>query len=236
MRSEMRSRLAGEDTGPDQHRPSRVRRWWPILVVPVVVVLYGLGIAAVGVEDALAALASAWPPALFGALLLQMAVMATWPLVHQASVTAVGGRIGYLQALNVSMSAFSVSHTLPGGGPVGAGVAVERLTRSGVSGPAATASVFLTGPVSLTTILGLGTVGITVAVLAGELAAAALLLAVLGLGVMTALLGAIVAAIRSPGVGERIIDVLAGLHGGLERRASGWRESWRTVTERAATL
>lgn len=229
-----RSTSAGEDRR-DQHRASRARRWWPILLAPVVVVLYGLGIAAVGVEKAVATLASAWPPALVGALVLQMVVTATWPFVYHASVMAVGERIGYLQALNVSMSTFTVSRTLPGGGPVGAGVAVERLTRSGVSGPAATASVFLTGPVSLTTIVGLGAVGITVAVLAGELPEAALLLAVLGLGVMAALLGAVVAAIRSPRVGERVIDMLAGVHRRLERRASGWRESWRTVTERAPT-
>jgi uncharacterized protein (TIRG00374 family) len=215
----------GEPAGPRAGRGA-----WTLLLV-LVVGLYGGGIAAAGFRDALTALASAslWP--LLGALLLQGMVTATWPMVHRASVAAVGGRLPYRQALHVSLSAFAVSHMLPGGGAVGAAVVVERLTGFGVPGPTATASATLTGPVSLTTIASLGVAGLAGAVLAGELPDQWLVVGVLLLVALLVVLAVVVRALRSPGLGERVIAAAGRLHRRLARRTDGWRRSWRTVTD-----
>lgn len=222
------------DGQADTRAVARPRLTWLLLLV-VTVGLYAAGLLAAGVEDVADAVSDASPTALVGALLLQVVVVLVWPLVHRASVRSVGEDLRYGQALNVSMSAFTVSHAVPGGGAVAAGVVVDRLTDSGVPGPAATASAALTGPVALTTIIGLGTGGVTAAVLAGELPGVLLLVAVAGLVVLFGLLGAIVAATRSPALGERVIGWLGRRHARLERRVDGWTASWRRVTRRAPT-
>jgi uncharacterized protein (TIRG00374 family) len=158
-------------------------------------------------------------------------VALAWPLVHRGSVRATGASVRYRHALNVSMSAFTVSHTLPGGGAVGAAVVVERLTGAGVAGPTATASATLTGPISLATIASLGTLGLAGAVVAGELPEQWLVVGVLVLLALVALLVVIVASLRSPQLGDRVIRVVGRLHPRLERRSEEWRRSWRAVTE-----
>ena len=203
---------------------------WALLLL-LVVGLYGVVVAVAGGRDALTALrlAEVWP--LVGALLAQVVVTATWPLVHRASVVAVGGDLRYPQALNVSMSAFTVSHTVPGGGAVGAAIVVERLTGFGVAGPVAAASATLTGPIVLTTIVALGVLGLTGAVIAGELPDAWLVVGLIGLAALVTVLAVIVAGLRSPGLGERVIAAAGSLHRRLRSRAASWQRSWRRVTE-----
>jgi uncharacterized protein (TIRG00374 family) len=203
---------------------------WALLLL-LVVGLYGVVVAVAGGRDALAALRFADPWPLLGALLAQVLVTGTWPLVHRASVVAVGGRLRYPQALNVSMSAFTVSHTVPGGGAVGAAVVVERLTGFGVPGPVAAASATLTGPIVLTTVVVLGVLGLTGAVLAGELTAVWLVAGVIGLAALLALLAVIVVGLRSPALGERVIAAAGSLHRRLRRRSDAWQRSWRRVTD-----
>jgi putative heme transporter len=203
---------------------------WALLLV-LVVGLYVGGLLAAGARDAVTSLANAalWP--LVAALLLQVVVTATWPQVHRASLAAVGGRMSYAQALNVSMSAFTVSHTLPGGGAVGAAVVVERLTGFGVAGPTATASTTLTGPISLLTIASLGTVGLSGAVVTGELHRQWLVVGLALLLALAALLSVIVVGLRSPQAGDRVIRAVGRLHHRLAERSEGWQRSWRAVTE-----
>ncbi len=216
--------------GPsDRSRLPGGRFTW-VLVLALVLGLYGGGIAAAGFRDALTALdrAALWP--LFGALLLQVVVTATWPLVHRASVAAVGEWLRYPQALHVSMSAFTVSHTVPGGGAVGAAVVVERLTGHGVPGPAAAASTTLTGPISLTTIASLGVVGLAGAVVTGELPEQWLFVGLALLVALLVVMTVIVLGLRSPALGDRVIGAIGRLHHRLARRTEGWRRSWHTVT------
>jgi uncharacterized protein (TIRG00374 family) len=221
------------ERSPDSSAGVSALRRRLLVGIVLVVVIYAVGGVVVGGRDALDAVMRAAPLPLVGAVLLQALVTLTWPLVHRASLRAVGEDVSYGQALQVSMSAFTVSHTVPGGGAVGAAVAVERLSRFGIPGPAATASAALTGPVSLTTIIGLGAAGIAGAVVAGELPTAALGLAVLALLVSVALVAAIVVGLRSPELGERAIDLIGRSSERLRPRAEGWRSSWRTVTEHA---
>lgn len=224
------STVSGDDAGAaggDEGR--RPRTAWA-LVLALVVGLYAAGVALGGGREALATVREASLLPLAGALAAQLAVMATWPLVHAASLRVVDGRLPYRWALNVSMTAFTVSHTVPGGGAVGAAAVVERLTGFGVPGPVAAASVSLTGPVSLTTIVALGVLGLAAAVLAGELPGAWLLLGLVALVALLAALGLIVGGLRSPVLGERVIGVLGRVHSGLGAHAEGWRDAWRGVT------
>lgn len=148
-------------------------------------------------------------------------------MVADASLVA-GGTYG--QALNASMSAFTVSHTIPGGGAIGAAVAVERFVAAGVPGPAATASATLTGSILLTTIAGFGSAGIAATVLAGQLPPIALVVTLAGLLFLLALVTLIMVATRSPKVGDRIIDTVARIPR-LAEHADAWKQSWRAVNE-----
>jgi uncharacterized membrane protein YbhN (UPF0104 family) len=208
---------------------------WPWLLL-ITLGVYAAGLALAGVDDVVTAVRAASPGYLVAGLLLQVLVTLLWPLVHRASVRSVGHDVSYPGALQVSMSAFTVSHVVPGGGAVGAAVVVERLTRLGVPGPAATASATLTGPVSLTTIVALATGGITVAIVADELPPVLLAVAGVGLVGLLGLLGAILVGIRSPRAGVRVIDALGRLHPRLDRRAGQWRRSWHRVTDHAPTV
>lgn len=214
---------------PKASRRSRTRRWM-LLAAPLVVGLYAVGLVVVGGDEARRALVAASPLALLGALSLQVGVVLIWPRVHRASLVAVGEDVTYGQALNASMSAFTVSHTIPGGGAIGAAVAVDRFVAAGVAGPAATASATLTGSILLTTIAGFGSAGIAVTVVAGQLPPIALVLAVAGLLLLLSLVALIVVAIRSPTVGDRIIDTVARVPR-LAEHADAWKQSWRAVNE-----
>lgn len=217
----------------DSERPS-FRRWLMISIA-LVVGTYAVGLIVVGGDDALDAFGAAalWP--LLGAVGMQVLVVLTWPLMHRASLRAVGEELAYLKTLQVSMSAFTVSRTAPAGGPVGGALAVERLSRFGVPGPAATASVVLTGSIMMTTAAGLLAVGASVAAVAGDLPDGVLGIALLAVVVLLGLVVAVLAALRTPSLGERVIDRLARIRR-LRRAADGWRSSWAKVTEHAPTL
>jgi uncharacterized protein (TIRG00374 family) len=201
------------------------------LVVGVLVAgAYVGGAAVAGIGDALAELTGAALVPVLGAVACHVVVTLLWPKVHGASVRAVGDRITYREALTVSMSSFTLSHTMPGGGAVGATVAVNRLTAFGLSGPAATASVTLTGLLSVVTIAGLGVAGVVGAVVTDELPTLALVLALAALAVLLTVAVAIVALLRSPRAGDRLVGWIGRLPR-LAGKVDGWRSSLRGVTE-----
>lgn len=212
---------------------SRVRRW-VMTAAPLVVAAYAVGLVVVGGEQARQAVAAASPAAVVAAVGLQALVVLIWPNVHRASLRAVGERVPYPKALNASMSAFTVSHSVPGGGAVGAAVAVDRFAAAGVPGPAATAAATLTGSILLTTIAGFGAAGIAAAVLAGELPMVVLVLAGLVLAGLVGLVATIITITRSATAGERVIDGLARIPR-LGEHAEDWKRSWRAVDDRATT-
>jgi uncharacterized protein (TIRG00374 family) len=219
-----RERVARDDDGAAFRRGT-------VLVGGLVAAAYVVGAAILGVGEAFAELTAASLAPLLGAVLAQAGVTLLWPQVHRASVRAVGGELTYREALNVSMSAFTLSHTVPGGGAVGAAVAIDRLAVFGITGPAAAASVTLTGLLSVTTIAGVGAAGIALAVVAGDLPDGWLWLAALALAGLVAIVVGIVAILRSPRAGDRIVAWLGRWHRKLEARTEGWRSSLRGVTE-----
>jgi len=209
------------------------RRW--LLGVLLVITLYAVGLVVVGVDEALGAFTRASTLPLLSATALQVAVLVLWGEVYGASVCAVNGEIGTKDALKVSMPAFTLSHTLPGGGWAGNAVAVQRLTAQGMSGPSATAAVALGATISLTTIAGLGAAGIVTAFVAGDLPTIALVIALPAFLVLVAVVATVVTILRSPSTGDRVIGRLGSLHHTLGAHVDEWRDSLREVTEHPPT-
>jgi uncharacterized protein (TIRG00374 family) len=218
------------DRSPAVGRIARSPRRW-LLGVLLVVAVYAVGLVVVGIDEALSAFTRASILPLSGAFLLQIAVVVLWGKVYGASAAAVNGSVGTRDALKVSMPAFTLSHTLPGGGWAGNAVAVQRLTAQGMSGPSATAAVALGSTISLTTIAGLGAAGIVTAFLAGDLPSLALVIALPALVALVGLVATVVAVLHSPSVGDRVIGVLGRLHHRLRENVDEWRDSLRDVTE-----
>ncbi len=208
-------------------------RW--LLGALLVVSVYAAGLAIVGLDDALGEFTRASVLPLAGALLLQGAVVVLWGLVYGAGASAVNGPIGIRAALQVSMPAFTLSHTLPGGGWAGNALAVQRLVVLGLTGPGATAAVALGTTISLATIAALGAAGIVAAFVAGDLPAVSLMVAFPAFALLVGLVAGIVAVLRSPSAGDRIVGWLGRLHHRLADHVDEWRDSLREVTEEPPT-
>lgn len=203
------------------------RKW--LLGVVLVVGTYAIGLGVVGIREAVDALAQArWLP-LVAALVLEAITVGTLAMVHKVSAQAVGADLHYREALNLSMAAFTLSHTLPGGGAVGGAVAVQRLRRAGLDDPSAAASIALTATLATATITGLAAIGIAVAVADATLPGRVL---VLVLALLVALLGAavgVVAVLRSPKLQGRLLSWLSGLHRRVRARIDDWATSLRSL-------
>jgi uncharacterized protein (TIRG00374 family) len=205
------------------------RRW--LLGILLVIAVYAVGLVVVGIDEALGAFSRASIAPLTGALVLQVAVVVLWAKVYAASVAAVDGSLDTTAGLRISMPAFTLSHTLPGGGWAGNAVAIQRLTAQGMSGPSATAAVALAASISLTTIAGLGAAGIVTAFLADDLPPLALLIALPALAALVGLVTTVVAVLRSPSTGDRLVRLVGKLHHTLREHVDEWRDSLRDVTE-----
>ncbi|MFP4234590.1 MAG: YbhN family protein [Nitriliruptoraceae bacterium] len=219
------------DEGPRAvGRVLRSPRWW-LSGLLLVIAAYAVTLVAVGIGEAQSTFSRIAPLPLAAAAALQVAVVVLWGRVYAASARAVGGSLSVRASLAVSMPAFTLSHTLPGGGWAGNALAVRRLVVLGMSGPGATAAVALGSTISLTTIAALGAVGIVTAFVAGDLPALSLLLAVPALVLLLAIVAGIVAILRSPPTGDRIVAWVTRRHDALAVRVDDWRASLRSVTE-----
>jgi uncharacterized membrane protein YbhN (UPF0104 family) len=143
------------------------------------------------IRDGMATARQAHVPLLGFAVLLEMAAMATLPQVYRASLEAMGGRLTYPHALQVSMGAFTLSRALPGGGPAGALFAARRMNTLGADGAAATAGAIGVGILNILTLSMIVTVGALLATTTGDAprvfaAAAMTAAAVLGLALVVA--------------------------------------------------
>ena len=225
------------DTTDDQTsalaRALRGRKW--LLGVLLAIAIYAVGLVVVGIDEALSAFTRGSILPLTGAFLLQVGVTVLWGKVYGASAAAVNGPVGTRGALTASMPAFTLSHTLPGGGWAGNAIAVQRLTARGMSGPSATAAVALAATISLATIAGLGSAGIVVAFIAGDLPSLALVIALPALVVLVGLVATVIAVLRSPSAGDRFVGQLGRLHHKLGEHVDEWRDSLRDVTEQPPT-
>lgn len=132
--------------------------------------LYAAGLALIGIGDAASALTDASAGWLAAALVAAATGVIALSLVQRASAAELGHRLRLVEALNVSMTAFTLGQSVPGGGATAGAIAVQRLTRFGLAGPVATASFALAATFAAATIALIGTVGVGVAVGREEIA------------------------------------------------------------------
>ncbi len=196
-----------------------------LLLLGVTLVAYVVGLVVVGVGEALEDIGRAAAAPLVGALLLEIATIASLAMVHRCSASAVGHHVRYREALNVSMTAFTLTQAMPGGGAVAGAEVVRRWTRFGLAVPYATASLALTATLATTTIALLGAGGVAVSVLRGDLQGRVLTGSIVLLVVLIGLSILVLAVVRSPARGARLIRRLGKLHRSLGERAEGWVES-----------
>lgn len=226
-RSETRSEAGSQDRS-DVAGPPR-KRW--LLGIALVAAVYTVGFGTVDLGDAVDALRAGRWPFLVGAAVLEAVTVASLGMVHRSSARAVGAHIRYREALNVSMSFFTVSQTLPGGGAFAGAVGVRRLQRFGLDGPRATASVALTATLAMGTITAIAAGGIAVSVLRATLPGVVLGMV---LALLLILLGAavgIVGVLRSEPLQDRLLDRLGRLHRRLRDRVQAWSGSLDAVRD-----
>lgn len=218
-------------TGPSQPGGRGSRRRALVLSAVTIVAAYAVGLAVVGIEGSLETLVRLSPWHLFGAFALQVTVVLLWSKVYRISAGILGTRVDVKAGLQVSMPAFTLSHTLPAGGWAGNALAARRLSSFGMGGPVALAAVALTSTISLLAIAALGGIGIVMAFLAGDLPPLAVLIVVPTFVVLAMVVVAIVAVLRSPRAGDRVVRAVGRLGPRLRASVDGWQDSLRYVTE-----
>lgn len=208
-----------------EHESRLPNRRTVALLVGITLVAYVVGLVVVGVGEALEDISRAAVAPLVAALVLEIATIASLAMVHRYSAAAVGHRPRYREALNVSMTAFTLTQAMPGGGAVAGAEVVRRWTRFGLALPYATASLALTATLATTTIALIGAGGVTVSVLRGDLQGRVLTGSLMVLFVLFGLAILVLAVVRSPALGARLIRRLGKLHRSLGERAEGWVDS-----------
>ena len=151
---------------------ARGSRWPKFLarafaVVSVAAVVVVVWRALPEIRESAGALLDFGPGLVLVVLLLEAAAVACLPQVYRTSVEALGERVAYRDALQVSMGAFTISRILPGGGAAGGVFAARRLTRLGIGGPAATLAVGLEGVLAMVTLGAIVALGSGVSALRG---------------------------------------------------------------------
>lgn len=225
-----------EPRRPTSGHPRLPSRRAALALVGLTVGAYIVGLAVVGIGDALPALTRAAVPPLLGAFVLELATVATLAMVHRSSAAAVGRPVRYPDALNVSMTAFTLTQSVPGGGAVAAAEAVRRFTRFGLEGPYATASLALTATLTTTTIALIGAGGVGVSVWRGDLRGRVLIGALAVVVVLLGLFAAVLVLVRSPHLGARLIRRIGRLHDKLAERGENWIASLESLTSHPPTV
>lgn len=197
--------------------------------------VYAAALAVVGIGDALPAVTGASVGPLLAAFVLEAATVLALAMVHRSSALAVGHRLDYPDALNLSMTAFTLTQSVPGGGAVAGAEVVRRLTRHGLEGPVAAASLALTATLTTSTIAAIGAGGVAVAVWRGDLRGRFLIGALLLLFLLLAVLAAVLVVVRSPHLGTALIRRLGRIHRALEARTERWTASLRNLTQHPPT-
>ena len=226
----------GQDAGDDRGAPLRSQRSRIVLGLATVAAVYVAGVAVTDADEVLAAFRDARWGVLAVALLLEILKAASLAQVHRSSAAAVRGRLGQRQALNISMSAFTVSQTVPGGGAVAGALVVRRLQRFGLGGAQATASLVLTGSLVALTIALIAAGGLVPTVVHAELPGLALGGVVVLVVVLVGVVVGAMAVLRSPEVARALLRRLGRVHRRIERRVSGWQESLGVVHDQPPTL
>lgn len=206
------------------------RSWrWGLVAVVTGLVAYGLLLSLPGIGEVTAALTQLSPAVVVIAVVCQIGAVVTLAQVYRSSVGAVGGDLTPGSALNVSMSAFTVSRVIPGGGAVGGVVAARRMMAFGAGGAVATTAVVLMGTTAMVTLAGLVGLGALSAVFSVDLSPAyVVLITALG-GVLVVVVAGVLAVLRSAAVRDRVLAGVERLLGPFNVDMSDWRAALEDI-------
>ena len=180
---------------------------WAILVVLLAAVAYTVLLSAPGFGETTAAFGDLQPWSLAVALACQVIVVVAIAQVYRTALLALDEELALSQALNVSMSAFTVTQVLPGGGAFGAVMAARRMYQHGVGAAAATLAVALYGTLSLLTLAMLAAVAVAAALFTSALPPYVVALVGGALAALLTMVVTVVFMVRHRGVAERAFDV-----------------------------
>lgn len=220
-----------QESAPGRSRGVIVRRLvLAASLVFVVAVAWKAWPEVVGAFDVLQTLAL---PLLLVAFVLQVGAVLALPQVYRASVEAIGYRISYRQALQVSMGAFTLSRVLPGGGAAGAVWAARRLKRFGVPWATAGTAVVLEGVLAMATLGVIVVLGTVAALFRGRVNPGSVAVAAVVAAAFAGACWAAFALLRSATAREKVFDVAARTVPPAAARLKAWHTA---LSELAETL
>lgn len=184
-----------------------------LVAAAVLAAAWAIAVSLPEIAAAVASLRDADRAALAAALACQTAALAVLPQTYRRCIAALGGRVGYRQALAVSLRAFAVGRILPGGGAAAALYAARRFTGAGIAGPGAVAAVALCGVTTMLTLAAVAALASVGPATLPPLAAAAVVT------VVVVLLGALAMALGSAALRWRITAFAARMLAGRGLRS-----------------
>jgi uncharacterized membrane protein YbhN (UPF0104 family) len=178
---------------------------------------------------------SAWLVA--AAVVLEAVWLVSLSNVYRSSIRAFGGKLGRVDALRISMGAFSLSRILPGGGAVGSVFAARAIVTQGNQVPRTVASMLTSWWVSMTTLALVVGVGTATGISDGRVGVAHLAGPAMVLAALLLVGATVLVALRRPGVRARLVGALsrAGSQLGVEASVRDW-ESQATSPIRLRSL
>jgi uncharacterized protein (TIRG00374 family) len=135
---------------------------WSVVTVSVGILVHIVGLALPGIRESAGALMQINPVYVAAAVGLEILALGALTQLYLQTVRTLGGRLSFREAVGTTMSGFTVSRVLPGGGATGGFFMARGMTARGVPAATATSAVFIGGAT------GMGVLGIVV--IAGALA------------------------------------------------------------------
>lgn len=221
------------DDGPSARK--RLTRG-ALVLVPVAAVAYALLLGVGDIGESIDVLLDLNPLIILAALLLEVVTVLSLAQVYRSSLAAVGGEVTYSEGLETSMSAFTITQVIPGGGAFGVVVATRRLMGFGASRAAAAAAPALSGILAMLTLGIVVSAGIVVSVLTSDFPVGALiasLAVVVVLGFVAVLL---FKALNSAAVANRFLDLAQKPLERFKVDLTVWRASFVEVAENGPTI
>ncbi|HKJ56120.1 MAG TPA: lysylphosphatidylglycerol synthase transmembrane domain-containing protein [Nitriliruptoraceae bacterium] len=224
------SATTAEEMGADEEHAapkSPVRRLAMLVPLGALVYVILLGVGDIG--SAVDVLRTISPALVAAAVLCEVVAVLTFAMVYRASLHSVGNDIGYAASLETSMSAFTVTQSMPGGGGIAVVVATQRMVSKGAGRAHAATAVALANTLRLTTLVIVVTIAFVASGATNYLPP--VLLAVFGaiLVALATFTWTLLRALRSVEAGQRFVARLERLLRRFNVDLSEWAASLQEV-------
>lgn len=142
---------------------------WSVITVSIGILVHVVGLALPGIKESAGALRQINPTFVVLALALEVLSLGALAQVYLHSVRTLGGALTYRKALKISMSGFTVSRVLPGGGATAGLFMARSLTTRGVPAAPAASAVFVAGALGMAVLGSIVIGGALATMFTGEL-------------------------------------------------------------------